>query len=204
MGCTLLNQLLRSRGIIMKVLDPNTRRMVETGNINAKYGSEWKNGTHINRLIPPECNYCEKKFTDMGKIRHHLRLHIGIRPYQCKMCIYRHWFKSQMMSTHYVNHGRKGVLTDIITHEAEEKRLLEKIEEDVAYIRENQELIYRGDKPMDKKIAGRENGEIYQEYRYVEVKDESGMLQHQRENEGQKQVHNNQINGTYNKNNSYS
>merc|ERR1712212_654336 len=67
-------------------------------------------------------------------------------------------------------HGRKGLEKEILVDVEEEKRIFDRVEKDIEEIRLNQEKRFRGEPVGEKKMPGRETGEIYQEYRYVEFK----------------------------------
>merc|ERR1719167_2098443 len=65
------------------------------------------------------------------------------------------------MSNHVVLvHGRRGQESDILTCEAEEKRLEAKVEEDVLKIRENQTKKSRGEDVGEKESAPKEIGQV--------------------------------------------
>jgi len=115
--------------------------------------------------ILPTCLYCDKKFPHAGQIRVHLRSHSDIRPYKCSLCNYRHWYKTPMLNSHFVNvHGRKGTAADVVTDIEEEKKLVAKMEEEAAEVRENQRLEQQGKPVKEKKIPAREGGTVFHEY----------------------------------------
>merc|ERR1712109_205306 len=92
-----------------------------------------------------ECIYCEKTFGHTGQIKTHLRAHVGMRPYKCALCNYRHWYKTPMQNIHFVNvHHRKGLLSEIETDIEEEKRMEAKVEEDANEIRANRVNVMNG------------------------------------------------------------
>jgi len=119
----------------------------------------------LNKSVPPECLYCEKRCPDMGQLRFHMRLHIGIRPYKCQLCNYKHWYKTQMKNTHFPNvHGRKGIDTDVITNIEDERKLETTVEQDIQEIRGNQERRQRGENIGGKKLPPREAGAVDHDY----------------------------------------
>merc|ERR1712156_26023 len=122
----------------------------------------WKNDrteAGLNKLVPLECLYCDKKYNNMGQVRPHLRIHIGMRPFKCKLCDYRIERKCTIMNNHFVlAHHRIGTEDDVITDHDLNDQFEAKVEEDVIEIREIQMKKYRGEPVGEKKKSPRDMG----------------------------------------------
>merc|ERR1712156_142112 len=157
--------------LICRTIDV-TKRMSNRSQGSMKSWSNGRTDVGLNKLVNPECIYCDKRYSNMGPIRPHLRLHLGVRPYKCAECEYKHWEKNTMMTNHFVlTHGRKGNIEDIKTDFELEKQLEDKVEEDVLEIRENQRKRNRGDPVSPKKQPPRDIGAVFRgdiENRYVQ------------------------------------
>lgn len=115
--------------------------------------------------ILAECLYCDKRFTHAGSIRVHLRSHAGFRPFRCSLCNYGHWYKPPILNRHFLNvHGRKGKDAEAVTDPEEEKKMIDKVEEEAKEVRENQRNEYYGQPKKPKKVPDREGGAVNHEY----------------------------------------
>merc|ERR1712212_596823 len=100
-------------------------------------------------------------------VKYHLKKHVGLRPFTCSMCNFRHWDSLQLRNTHFPNmHGRKGLMTDFVIDHEIEKTLEQQIQEEYQEIRANQVREYRKEPLSAKKVASRDMGSIYNDYKY--------------------------------------
>merc|ERR1712072_1643861 len=52
------------------------------------------------------CNKCEKSFSKVSLLNRHMKLHQGIKPYQCNICGWR-FLQSYNLKKHILTHGAK-------------------------------------------------------------------------------------------------
>merc|ERR1712223_1630028 len=79
-------------------------------------------------------------------------------------------YKTQILNNHFKYHGRQGLEADIEVDIEEVKKLKTQLEDDIKDIRENQRRKKREDPMLEKKIPARENGMPFQEWRYLETR----------------------------------
>lgn len=62
--------------------------------------------TQMGSLLKPllECTYCGKQFPFASKLREHIRMHTGERPYSCPLCPYEaarsHHLRRHLLGVH--------------------------------------------------------------------------------------------------------
>ena len=53
------------------------------------------------------CKFCNKKYQRLNKCENHIRIHLGVRPYECQICK-RRYHKRRILNEHYSFHmGKK-------------------------------------------------------------------------------------------------
>lgn len=129
---------------------------------DGRFGSNPQDFRGLNKAVKPECLYCDRVYTNMGPMRVHLRKHLGMRPYKCATCDYKHWDKGDPMKNHVIlTHGRKFVDEDIVTLTEVDKQLTDMVEQGIMEIRDIQIKKKHGEKVTGKKSTPREIGQVF-------------------------------------------
>ena len=55
-----------------------------------------------------ECKKCKKSFSRVSLLNRHMKLHLGIKPYQCTVCGWR-FLQSYNLKKHLLTHGPKSL-----------------------------------------------------------------------------------------------
>ena len=58
---------------------------------------------------PYECDVCEKRFSDSGNLKRHMRIHTNEKPYECDVCEKRFSESSSLTKAHAYSHERETV-----------------------------------------------------------------------------------------------